>query len=53
MEEFLQKKQVRDDEVDVSACGKFSKGLRRSHSSADCKLNCERDEHNETLNIKT
>ena len=50
---FLPKKQVRDDEVGVSAGGKFDKSLRWSLSNADCKPNYKRDEHKETLNIKT
>ena len=50
---FLQKKQVKHDEVDVSAGGKFDKSLRWSLSNAECKPNCKRDEHKETLNIKT
>ena len=51
---FLQKKQVRDDEVCVSAGGEFS-GVGGGHalSNADCKPNFECDEHNEALNIKT
>ena len=49
---FLQKKQVRD-EVGVSAGGKFDKSLRWSLSNADCKPNYQRDEHKETLHIKT
>ena len=46
-------KQVRDDEVGVSAGGKFDKSLRWSLSNAGCKPNYKRDEHKETLNIKT
>ena len=53
MKGFLPKKQVRDDEVGVSAGGKFDKSLRWSLSNADCKPNYKRDEHKETLNIKT
>ena len=42
-----------DDEVGVSAGGKFDKSLRWSLSNADCKPNYKREEHKETLNIKT
>ena len=50
---FQQKKQVRDDEVGVFAGGKFDKSLRWWLPNADCKPNYKRDEHKETLNIKT
>ena len=50
---FLQKKRVRNDEIGVSAGGKFDKSLRWSLSNADCKHYYKRDEHKETMNTKT
>ena len=46
---FLQKKQVRDDDVGVT---EFNRSRRWSLSNDNCKPNLECDEHNEALNIK-